>query len=161
MSMPGFIVRKVGDASFYISLFIMFFLVISISWEVLNRFLLGVSSVWVSEVSGYLVAGILFMAAGKVYRENGHVGMTILVDRLPARLHYLVLGLVDFFVFVFALVMAWATYDMAMLSYELGWRSSTTLAMPLYLPQSFMPIGSSILAIEAVRMLATRFLTEQ
>lgn len=161
MSAPGFVVRKIGDAGFYLSLFIMAFLVISISWEVLNRFVLGTSSVWVSEVSGYLVAGILFMAAGKVYRENGHVGMTMLVDRLPARLHYIVLGLVDFFVFVFASVMFWATYDMAILSYELGWRSSTTLAMPLYLPQSFMPVGSFILAIEAVRLLATRFLKQK
>ena len=160
MSVLGLTVRKVGDIGFFISLAIMGFLVVAISWEVLNRFVFGTSSVWVSEVSGYLVAAILFMAAGKVYRENGHVGMTILVDRLPDRLHYLVLGLVDCFVFVFAAVMAWATYDMAMLSYELGWRSSTTLAMPLYLPQSFMPVGSIILALEAVRMLATRFVTQ-
>lgn len=161
MNAPGFMIRKIGDIGFFISLLIMGFLVIAISWEVLNRFLLSTSSVWVSEVSGYLVAGILFMAAGKVYRGNGHVGMTILVDRLPARLHYIVLGLVDCFVFIFAAAMTWATYDMAMLSYELGWRSSTTLAMPLYLPQSFMPVGSFILALEAGRMLATRFTTQK
>ncbi len=157
MSAPSFLIRKIGDISFFVSLIIMAFLVISISWEVLNRFALNTSSVWVSEISGYLVSGILFMAAGKVYRENGHVGMTLLIDRLPDKLHYVVLGLVDLFVFIFAAVMFWATYDMAKISYELGWRSSTTLAMPLYIPQSFMPIGSFILAIEALRMLATRF----
>ena len=110
-------VAKVGDLSFQLSLLVTVFLVMAIIWEVANRFLFSTSSVWVSEVSGYLVA---------------------LID-------VLVLGL--------ALVVGYATYDMALLSYQLNWRSSTTLAMPLFIPQMFMPIGAAVLALEAIRLL--------
>lgn len=155
----GYFVKRVSDVGFLISMLIMAFLVLSITWEVVNRFVMGSSSVWVTEVSGYLVAGILFMAAGNVYRENGHVGMTMLLDKLHPHSQNVARILIDAFVLIFALVISWATYDMAKLSYDLGWTSSTTLAMPLYIPQAFMPVGGVILALESARLMITRIST--
>lgn len=149
-------IRKVGDAGFVVAMLIMAFLTLSITWEVVSRYVLGSSSVWVTEVSGYLVSSVLFMAIGKVYRDNGHVAMSILVDKLTENYHVYFMIIVDFFVLIFAIFVTWSTYDMAMLSLELGWKSSTTLAVPLYIPQIMIPLGSSILAIEAIRMAALR-----
>ncbi|SEA02588.1 TRAP transporter small permease subunit [Marinobacterium iners] len=142
---------KVGDLCFKISQIITVFLVISITWEVANRFLFSSSSVWVSEVSGYLVSSILFLAAGRVYREGGHVSMSIFVDMLSGSPKLVFMALVDLLVLILALVVGYATYDMALLSYQLNWQSSTTLGMPLYIPQMLMPIGSVVLAFEALR----------
>lgn len=61
------VVGRVGDLSFHLSLLVTVFLVVAIIWEVVNRFLFSTSSVWVPEVSGYLVASILFLAAGRVH----------------------------------------------------------------------------------------------
>ena len=44
----------------------------------------------------------------------------------------------------------WATLELALLSYQLNWRSSTTLAVPLYLPQALMPAGSAIFVLELI-----------
>ncbi|WP_417539744.1 TRAP transporter small permease subunit [Marinobacter sp.] len=146
-------VGKVGDLSFQLSLLVTIFLVAAITWEVANRFLFSTSSVWVSEVSGYLVASILFLAAGRVYREGGHVSMSIFLDMLSGAPRLALLALIDLLVLGLALVVGYATYDMALLSYQLNWRSSTTLAMPLFIPQMFMPIGAAVLALEAIRLL--------
>lgn len=146
-------VGKVGDLSFQLSLLVTVFLVVAIIWEVANRFLFSTSSVWVSEVSGYLVASILFLAAGRVYREGGHVSMSIFLDMLTGAPKFALLALIDVLVLGLALVVGYATFDMALLSYQLNWRSSTTLAMPLFIPQMFMPIGAAVLALEAIRLL--------
>lgn len=146
-------VGKVGDLSFQLSLLVTVFLVVAITWEVANRFLFSTSSVWVAEVSGYLVSSILFLAAGRVYREGGHVSMSIFVDMLSGTPKFALLALIDVLVLGLALVVGYATYDMALLSYQLNWRSSTTLAMPLFIPQMLMPIGSAVLALEAFRLL--------
>lgn len=146
-------VGKVGDLSFQLSLLVTVFLVVAITWEVANRFLFSTSSVWVSEVSGYLVASILFLAAGRVYREGGHVSMSIFLDLLSGAPKFALLAVIDLLVLSLALVVGYATYDMALLSYQLNWRSSTTLAMPLFIPQMFMPIGAAVLALEAIRLL--------
>lgn len=144
---------KVGDFSFHLSLLVTAFLVVAITWEVVNRFLFSTSSVWVSEVSGYLVASMLFLAAGRVYREGGHVSMSIFIDMLTGAPKFALLALIDALVLGLALVVGYATYDMALLSYQLNWRSSTTLAMPLFIPQMLMPIGAAVLALEAIRLL--------
>ena len=122
----------------------MVFLTASITWEVVSRNILGSSTVWVTEVSGYLVSGVLFMAIGKVYRDNGHVAMSIIVDKFPEHTHAPFMMVVDFMVLIFAIFVTWSTYDMAMLSLAiLGWKSSTTLAVPLYIPQIMIPLGSA------------------
>ena len=149
-------IRKIGDVGFVIAMLIMAFLAFSITLEVVSRYLLGSSTVWVTEVSGYLVSSVLFMAIGKVYRDNGHVAMSIVVDKLTENMYMYFMILVDLFVLIFAVFVAWSTYDMAIFSFELGWTSSTTLAVPLYIPQIMMPLGSAILAMEAIRMVVLR-----
>ena len=49
-------IRRTGDAGFIIAIMIMVFLTISITWEVISRYVLGSSTVWVTEVSGYLLS---------------------------------------------------------------------------------------------------------
>lgn len=149
-------IRRTGDAGFIAAILIMVFLTASITWEVVSRYILGSSTVWVTEVSGYLVSGVLFMAIGKVYRDNGHVAMSIIVDKFPEHTHARFMMVVDFMVLIFAIFVTWSTYDMAMLSLELGWKSSTTLAVPLYIPQIMIPLGSAILVVEAIRMMIVR-----
>src|SRR5690554_79403 len=146
-------IGKIGDLSFQLALLVTVFLVVAITWEVANRFLFSTSSVWVSEVSGYLVASMLFLAAGRVYREGGHVSMSIFIDMLTGAPRFSMLALIDVLVLGLALIVGYATYDMALLSYQLNWRSSTTLAMPLFIPQMFMSIGAVVLALEAIRLL--------
>jgi len=142
--------RTLGDAGFFAALLIMVFLVASIIWEVISRYLLGAPTVWVTEVSGYLVSGILFMAIARVYREGGHARMSLLEGRLSIAAQNRLGLVVDGCTLVFAAFAFWATLELALLSYQLNWRSSTTLAVPLYLPQSLMPAGSAIFVLELI-----------
>jgi len=147
------ILTLIGDLSFLVALGIMIFLSISISWEVFSRYVMGAPSTWVTEVSGYLVSGVLFMALGKVYREGGHVSMSLIVDKISPRNHKICVVLSDLLVMIFAIFLFWATFQMASMSFELNWKSSTILAVPLYLPQSLMPIGSFVFIIEIINKL--------
>lgn len=151
----------VGNFSFIIAIGIMVFLSISISVEVFLRYVVGSSSIWVTEVSGYLVAGVLFMSMAKIYREGGHVSMSILTDKVSPKVHKICTVLAHLCVLVFAIILFWTTLEMTNLSYSFNWKSSTILAVPLYIPQALMPIGSMVFIIEIVNKLLGEFISSE
>lgn len=139
-----------GRIGFLASTLIIVFIFIVVMWEVTTRYLVGESSMWVVEVSGYLLAGALFLGMGRVYRIDGHVRMSVLIDTISKKRANLLLLLSDAIVLVFAIVMLWQTWSLTMDSYMYNWRSSTTLEVRLYLPQAIMTLGALVFLIEVL-----------
>lgn len=144
------VANLLGDIGFIVGIGILAFLSLSIGVEVFSRYAMGHSSIWVTEVSGYLIAGLLFMPLGKVYREGGHVNMSVINEHKRPKLKKSFVLISDICVLIFGFFLVWVTWEMVALSYNLNWKSSTILSVPLYLPQAFMPIGSIIFVAEII-----------
>ena len=137
--------------SFYFGAFAIVIISATILWEVISRYVIGASTIWVTEVAGYLLAAFSFLGLGHVYRINGHVRMSALLDALKPSNAYFLYLLTDIIVAFFGLVLVWQTGQLAFDAYSFNWKSSTLLEVPLYIPQFAMTLGAIVFVLEVVR----------
>ena len=119
---------------------------------VITRYLLSRPIGWSEEVSIYLMIWAIFLGAAFTLKQDAHIGVDLLMNRLPPRIkpffhcfHYLA-GL------VFLSILLFKGIDMIDLSIMLGSRSIAT-DFPLYLVQLAVPVGASLLILQMVSKL--------
>ncbi|WP_180963810.1 TRAP transporter small permease [Oligella urethralis] len=149
-------VGVLGKGAYYLSASLIVFIGGAVIYEVFYRLITGKSLTWVTEFSGYLLAGVIFLGLGYVYRKGGHVRMTLLLDVAKPRLSRTLYWITDFIVFCYAFIQLWRLSELAYESYVFNWRSSTTLEVALYLPQSIMVLGAFIFLLEIVNTAFSR-----
>lgn len=100
-----------------------------------------------ADFTGFFLAAASFLALAYTLREGAHIRVTLITGRLPATL--------DRFVEMFAVAAAlattlfitWYTISLTLESYEYDDMSAGMVAVPLWIPQSSMCVGSLVLAI--------------
>lgn len=145
-----------GRCGYYLSAILIIFIAVSVVCEVIFRAITGSSIAWVTEISGYLLAGVIFLGIGYVYRHDGHVRMSLLLDILNPQLARLLYWLTDLIVLLYASIQLWKFIELASEAYAFNWRSSTTLEIPLFLPQALMVCGAMVFLLEVVQTALTR-----
>ena len=125
-----------------------------ILWQVGARWI-GASSQGLSEYAGYCMAASSFLALAHTLRHGGHIRVLLFLQRLhgrPRRIAELwCLGAGGFF----AGYLAWFSIRMVRVSYELGDVSEGFDATELWIPQSAMAFGATVLCLAIV----DRFIT--
>lgn len=122
---------------------------VSVTYEVISRYAVGRPTIWVTEVSSYLLVGVAFLGAAWTLREDGHIRMELLGEaggprgrRLSDLAMFVVAGAV-------AAALFWSGWKMTLSSHEFGWRSSSLLATPLWIPQALIPLGAASLFLQS------------
>jgi len=100
-------------------------LVVLVCLDVTSRTLRLFAMPWALDFSEYLLYGITFLAAPWVLRENGHIAIEILVERLPAGLRRGLQRATDAFgtlicavLFMFCCRVLWRSYSQNNLVHE-------------------------------------------
>ncbi|MFW8595125.1 TRAP transporter small permease [Cribrihabitans neustonicus] len=100
-----------------------------------------------SDFTGFFLAASTFLALAYALRAGGHIRVTLLTGKLPARPR----RFADMAVTFVALLMSgYATWYMALLvleSHEFGDRSAGMVSVPLWIPQLPVAFGLAILTI--------------
>ncbi len=97
------------------------------------------------EYSGYLMAGLTYMALGYTLKERAHIRMTFIHSILSER-GKVILDLFCFIVgFLFSVGFTYVTFGLFWDSLVSGTRSMQISETPLAIPQAFLPIGSFIM----------------
>jgi TRAP-type C4-dicarboxylate transport system permease small subunit len=118
-----------------------------------------------NEIAGYCMAGSTFLALAYTLREGGHIRVTMIINHLPKAysrlLELFTLAAASSLTGYFAyhlILMVWQTYQYAELS-------QGHLPMPLWIPQSSLAIGMTILCLafieEFIHALQGKALTYQ
>lgn len=122
---------------------------LSVTYEVISRYAIGRPTIWVTEVSSYLLVGVAFLGAAWTLREDGHIRMELLGEaggprgrRLSDLAMFAVAGAV-------AAALFWSGWRMTLSSHAFGWRSSSLLATPLWIPQALIPLGAAALFLQS------------
>lgn len=129
-----------------------------ISWSVGMRYFLNTPVPWVDEAVGYLLVAIVMLAAGDALRKGDHIAIDILTQRLgPAgKRGVALLGLLSVLLVAgFFLIEGWQT---AVFSRDFGLHSPGYLSMPIWLPQSLIAVGGTLLGLAAIAALARLFI---
>jgi TRAP-type C4-dicarboxylate transport system permease small subunit len=128
-----------------------------ITGAVFMRYVFGIPVVWAPEIVGYLLVGLIFLALGEAMLAGGHIKIDLFVSRVPRRFRDMLelftltlsTGVAGFF--------AWHGVRTALRSYEYGRKDAFgALNTPLYIPQSALPIGLSILTLVLVLLVCRK-----
>ena len=125
-----------------------------IACSVAMRYVVNRPVVWVDELIGYLLVGIVMLAAAEALRRGEHIAVDIVTERLGprGRKATVVAGLVAVALCgAFLIVEGWG---MVAFSQTIGIVSTGSLAVPIWIPQSLVPIGGAMLLLTAVAGLA-------
>ena len=121
-----------------------------IGYSIVVRYFVGAPSLWIDEVVGFLVVGIVMFGAACALREGRHIGVDLITEMMSPRWQrwaqvwsmsvVLVLS-------VFLIVNGWQT---AMFSKSIGMVTQGYLELPLYQLQLLIPLGGFLLALAAI-----------
>ena len=144
LSLGGGVLGQVGLA----------FMGVSISYDVVMRYIFVSPTNWALEVNTFLLAFLCVIPAGDVLRVGSQIRITFLYDRLKpavkARLDILRAAAGIFF----CGIMIWKGADMAWKAWLHNDRMSTSLGTPMVIPYLLLPIGFALLALQYAAGLA-------
>lgn len=118
---------------------------IIVNIEVCARYL-GRPTTWAAEISSLLILWIPFMVAAWVLRNEGHVKMDLIVERLSPSSQAMISLITSVIGIVVMLIVAWAGLMTAI--NWIGTRTPTMLMLPKALMIAIIFVGSLMLAIQ-------------
>jgi TRAP-type C4-dicarboxylate transport system permease small subunit len=119
-----------------------------LTYSVIVRYFLKISTDWQDEMSVFLIVGAVFMSAAAVQALRGHVAIETIVGLLPARVNRARQVLVDVASLSFCAFFAWKSWTLLHEAWVEDYHSSSTWAPPLWIPYSLMAIGMTLLSIQ-------------
>ena len=156
MKKQGSFLESLIGGSGYLGILSLAFMVVSISYDVILRYVFYAPTYWALEMNTFLLAFLCLIPAGDVLRLGSQIRITFLFDRLGpavrARLDLLrsAAGL------FFCAVMVWKGADMAWKAWLHNDRMSTSLGTPMVIPYLFLPIGFGLLGLQYALLFKTR-----
>lgn len=141
------IVKTIADIGGYFSGWLVPIMILLVLVEVFMRYLLGRPPMIADEFSAYMLVAMSYLAAAYTFREGGHVRITALVSRLPARISNWLRVVTLSLAFTFSVGLTKSSYDLIAFSFKYRMASATWLNFPLQGPQITLIIGFSVLSL--------------
>lgn len=135
---------------FWLCAFVILAMALMVAYEVIARYFFGSPTIWVTEISSYMLVAVSFLGASWTLKLDGHIRMELLGETAGPRgrrFSDFAMFLVGAFV---SAALLWTGWNMTLANYEFGWRSSTLLATPLWIPQMLVPLGSLVLLAQCL-----------
>lgn len=152
------IIEKTGDASGYISGWLVPLMMILMVVEVITRYFLHQPLMIADEFTAYMLVAFSYLGMAFTWRQGGHVRISILTSRLPAKLSSKIRIVTLILVWIFMLEMVRVAYKMVVYARQIDLRSPTWLTVPLFWPQMTVLIGFIlfllVLTVEIIRGIA-------
>lgn len=119
-------------------------IVVSVAWQIFDRYVLGRSPSWTEELCGMLFVWMSMLGAAACLRSGHHLAITTLVDAVPGRIRVALLWLRDAAMLAAFVVLGIASYRFAAMNSD---QESPTLEVPLTVHYSAVIFGTLLLAV--------------
>jgi len=152
------IIVKINNVAVKVAANFVLLLIIIVCYEVTMRYAFNMPTIWVLEVSGYVLLFIAFMAAGYTLQIDAHVSCDILVARLRPRTRRTIFLITAPFGLMFCVVLGWQVWKLFFLAYKEKALAISVLSTPLVYPYSIMIIGTLLLFLTYASNILEAFL---
>jgi len=115
--------------------------------EVVTRYVFRQPLILCDEFGGYSLFAICFLGLGYCARENGHIRITFVVERIPSRVGNWLRVITLFLAFLYAAVASKVSWEFLAASFQRNMRSNSWLMTPLKWPQMALPVGFTLFAL--------------
>ncbi len=126
---------------------------IIVTYEALMRYLFSSPTIWVNQFSIYLCIGIGFLGAPYALKRDAHFSVTFIVDKLSKPNRRILQIITHLMGIGYTLIFIYKGIHMVKVSYDLGEVSSGLMAVPLWIPQLFVPFGCTLLLLQFLNKL--------
>jgi len=127
-----------------------------LTYSVITRYFLHLSTDWQDELSVFLIVGAVFMSSAAIQANRGHVAIEAIVGLLPDGANRVRQRLVDLASFVFCAFFAWKSWTLLEEAWVENYHSSSTWGPPLWIPYSLMTLGMVLLSIQLLMQVVSR-----
>ena len=118
--------------------------------QVALRYVFGYSIVWTEEVARYAFVWATFIGASLALRVGAHIGVRLLIDKLPRRWRRVFEIAANALVLVFICISLYVGTQATLRA----WKQQTAiLQMPMAIPYLAIPIGFFLMAIQQIEAL--------
>ena len=126
-----------------------------LTYSVLSRYFLHLSTDWQDELSVFLIVGAVFMSAAAIQARRGHVGIEAIVGLLSPRVNHWRQLVVDVASFLFCAFFAWKSWLLLDEAWTENFHSESTWGPPLWIPYSLMTVGMALLSLQLLLQIIT------
>ena len=128
-----------------------------LTYSVIVRYFLKISTDWQDETSVFLIVGAVFMSSAAVQALRGHVAIETIVGFLPAGVNRARQILVDVGSLAFCAFFAWKSWALLHEAWVDDYHSGSTWGPPLWIPYSLMTIGMTLLSAQILLQIVAQF----
>jgi TRAP-type C4-dicarboxylate transport system permease small subunit len=125
-----------------------------IAWAVVMRYAFNRPPAWVDDAVGFLLVGIVMLAAAQVLRRGEHISVDLLASRLSPRSRPWADAWAALAALTAGLVLAANGWSTAMFSRSLGIVAEGNVEIPVFWVQLALPLGGAMMALVALESLA-------
>jgi TRAP-type C4-dicarboxylate transport system permease small subunit len=147
------IALRLNRAGVFIAELALMALMLVTVYAVFTRYVLESPSVHALEVSQYLLLVTSWMSIGWVLIVGRHVRMEALYNILPDMMKKVADIIVWLAIFIFCGVLVWSGSVNVITAFERGYRSSSLLNFPKWIPFSLIPVGGVLLLLSGIYLL--------
>lgn len=123
------------------------------AWGVFVRYVLRQPTVWQTETTIYLLILVTFVGAAYGVKHHAHVGVDLVVERLPLRGRLVMRMITAVAVIVVVLAVLWTSFEAWHTAYAMDHRSATAWRAPLWIPYAFLPLGMALVVLQYLAMI--------
>ncbi len=147
--------ERIGLYLGYIAGALILVMMLTVVYDVLARHIFNAPTLWMIDLNEYLLPYVTFIPAAWILLKDGHVGVTLLVDRMQPRSQRKMRVATDILGLGYSAVMAWQGWLMALESLRAGHRFPTIYMWPRFPVYVIIPIGFALLCLAfLIRLLA-------
>jgi TRAP-type C4-dicarboxylate transport system permease small subunit len=114
------------------------------------RYVFNAAPTWVDDTVGYMLVGIVMLAAATTLRQGAHINVDILTGDLKGARRRAADAWSMLAVLVFALVLIVNGVQTAMFAKSLGLNTTGNVEVPVFWLQLLMPIGGVLLLVASI-----------
>ena len=115
--------------------------------QVFFRFVVQIPFPWSEECARYLMIWMAMFGSVAALRMGRHLGVRVLVDRLPERTYDLIVPLLQLAMIFFLGVIGTQGFDLALANLD---QASAAMEIPMLIPYLAIPVGSWMMILDVV-----------
>jgi len=119
----------------------------TVTYAVVLRYAFNRPIGWSEEISTYLMIWAVFLGASYALKEDAHIGVDLLLSRLPERFKPFFLLFHCMIGVIFCSILFYKGVELVQFSISLNNRS-IAIDFPLFIPQLAVPVGSAMLILQ-------------
>lgn len=141
----------------YLSGFLIIFMMLSISYEVVMRYFFNAPTSWVIDFSGYTQQAIVLLGAAWVLRNGGHTRIDIILERFQGRRQSVINLFTSCLGFIASATFFWKGLEATWGAYQRGDFLYRDIEVPSALLLGFFPVAFLLLCIQFLREMYNHF----